>query len=358
MLEIPWLNELCGCGSGRPYKDCHLGRFADAMEKATKYEVCLHPDASPETCNGIIDAHTLQKKRVLREIVNNNHVSAIRPHKYDKEGHLKLFSIGWNKASTFNAFCDSHDKVFEPLEGNEFSGSKEQIFLIAYRAICWEYYNKTIVLQIAAAARKFSKDIFDPISIQQQFKAFLAELEAQEAGAKQGRADLEIVKKKMDEALQTKNYSVFNTYEIVMEGPLSVASTGALPPCWSLKGEQLQGFENPHQTQWLSFGIDINKETNKVSIVFLWSNEDTASEKYIESLKDLDNQELAEFLIQILFAYCENTYFSEAWWSSLTDDDRLFLCKLTMNSAPVCFFPQYDLNRMMAPWRILDRRVL
>ena len=63
---------------------------------------------------------------------------------------------GWGlrEASTFNAFCDRHDgKAFEVLEKEEFSGSKEQIFLIAYRAICWELYQKIQEIQVTPVMR-------------------------------------------------------------------------------------------------------------------------------------------------------------------------------------------------------------
>jgi hypothetical protein len=62
-------------------------------------------------------------------------------------GQLAVKLIGINDASTLRIFCQTHDSDgFAPLEQATFSGTKEQCFLLAYRALCHEYSKKSDVL--------------------------------------------------------------------------------------------------------------------------------------------------------------------------------------------------------------------
>ena len=75
----------------------------------------------------------------------------------------------------------------------------------------------------------------------------------------------------------------------------------------------------------------------------------------MKELVALNDQELAEFLVQFLFAHCENTYFARSWWEGLKSNDREFLTKLMENVNPYDNPPQYELKRRLAPWRVISR---
>src|SRR5258708_2852474 len=145
----------------------------------------------------------------------------------DVNGMPSLHECGWKNASTFEAFCDRHDAMtFAPLETVLFQGTKEQIFLIAYRAICWELYRKIAAVKSGAVAR----DLVDrglPQNLQRGIQVLRS---VQDAGFRKGLASLETVKRELDLAYQSKAYSKFATYEIKLDGPLSIAATGAISP--------------------------------------------------------------------------------------------------------------------------------
>jgi hypothetical protein len=74
-------------------------------------------------------------------------------------GHITPREVGWREASTFAGFCDIHDKeLFAPLDDKKFSNTPEECFLIAYRAICHEFYQKK-------AAVKATQDMFEKVGI-------------------------------------------------------------------------------------------------------------------------------------------------------------------------------------------------
>jgi SEC-C motif len=88
-------NDPCWCLSGRKWKDCHRERefqkpinvfqVSQMMYEEFAKGYCLHPEASPETCSKIINAHTIQRNGGLSAIAELNHVLSKR--------HLENFQI-------------------------------------------------------------------------------------------------------------------------------------------------------------------------------------------------------------------------------------------------------------------------
>ena len=355
-------NDPCWCGSGREYKQCHLKRAAEArlpfpvlsskIQLATKQRICLHPDASRESCGRVVSAHTLQRSRVLQAISDDsNHVLTFYPFERRPDGCLKVHRTGWREASTFAAFCDRHDgTTFAPLEASPFSGSKKQIFLIAYRAICWELYQK-MRAQKAESTRRDLLDRGTPEHVQRRIQKILT---VEHTGYEKGLRDLMRIKHSMDQAHITEDYSRYETYEVQLHGPLAIAATGAITPNLSLTGRKLQGLNDlTAQVQWLAFGVDLRE--GGPSVAFFWPTLESAPKQYMEEVKGLADRVLAEFLVQFFFAHCENTYFASSWWQGLGNLQREFISKLMANSNPYYFPPHYDLDCRIAPWRIISR---
>jgi hypothetical protein len=291
---------------------------------------------------------------VLRAISDDeNHVLTFYPLEPDPHGHLglKVQKRGWREASTFAAFCDRHDAaIFAPLEASSFSGSKKQIFLIAYRAICWELYQKTRALK-SQSIRQRLLDRGAPEHVQRGVQAMLRD---QDAGFGRGLEDSMRVKGGMDKSLLMEDYSPYETYEIQLEGPLAIAATGAITPNQSIRGVRLQTLHDVDaQTQWLSFGVDMRDAGP--SAVFFWRSNESAPKQYMEEVKALGERELAEFLAQFFFVHCENTYFASSWWEALGEVQQKFMAELMANSNPYYFPPNYELDRAIAPWRIASR---
>jgi len=299
-------NDPCWCGSGRKFKHCHLVRSEEAklpfpaivskVREGSELRVCLHPDA-PESCDRVVSAHTLQRARVLQQMTDrDNHVLTFFPPNPGPDGLLTLQRRGWRQASTFAAFCAKHDaRTFAPLENADYLGTKEQAFLAAYRAICWELYQKTR----AVKSRPVARDILDrgaPEFLQQIAQELLG---VQDAGFRKGLSSLQATKAEMDGALRARDYSAFEAYEVTLEGPVGIAATGAITPNRTLKGTALQILHDTKaRLEWLAFGIDIGP--CGVSLTFFWQRRDAAAGNYIEEIHGLKDQHLPEFLVQFL----------------------------------------------------------
>lgn len=269
-----------------------------------------------------------------------------------EDGKLQIQRRGWKEASTFTAFCDKHDtETYAALETAEFSGSPEQCFLIAYRAICWEYFQKIRAMQ-SNPIIKNRVDYGAPVDIQRQVQQVL---NVRQAGFEKGHKDLRTIKAKMDQSFVSKNYEGYAICEFVLEAPMIVAATGAVTPNRTIAGKSLQTLHDPTaELQWLSFGVDISERG--VSVVFIWIRDEPATSEYMQEVMALSDQELPIFLVQFFFAHCENTYFSEVWWNALSVENRDYMTELMRNSNPYYYPPDYDISRSVCEPRLIERR--
>jgi len=361
MPKEPGRNELCWCGSGKKYKKCHLNRASEKdlpfealvqeMQEAWDQKKCMHPQAAAGVCDRIVSAHTIQRSRVLQRITDSsNHVRSFHPLKLDLSGRkLELRRIGWRDASTFTGFCGKHDSAtFKPLEEAGFIGSPEQCFLIGYRALCHEVYQKTGLVRSYPRMR----DLVDrglPAEHQRELQGFWANLNA---GAEKGLTDFQKLKHIMDEHLLRRNYSDWNRAVIHFRGDLCVAS-GAISPNRDIDGNELQTLHDPDSDiQELLFGVVATAGGG--AVVFGWRDCDVAPSRFVQSLLAKERQRLPSLVVQFIFAYVENTYFASDWWESLSRVDQEHIENLAAMGNPYYSDFSYSPSLTFAPWQVMN----
>lgn len=351
-------NDPCWCGSGRRYKNCHMKRAGekvlppeavrDHIKSAFQVKQCLHPLASESGCEKFISAHTIQRRGALSHIIDKtNHVRTFYPFQPDKNGRPILHRRGWKDASTFSGFCKKHDNdTFAPLETESFTGSPEQCFLIGYRALCHEVYQK----DASARAHSLQQDIIDKgrsIEEQQDIQHYHS---ISKAGVEHGLQSARNKKQLMDQDFLNRNFQSWGQLVIRFQGNVSIASTGAPTPTYDFSGNQLQILHNPRvSVQHLMYGIIPIQ--NGAAVVFSWLASDNACSRFIDSLEQLPQDRLGDILVQYMFAHVENTYFSDTWWSTLNKAQQDHIENLFIMTNPYYEQVPYITERL-APWKI------
>lgn len=351
-------NDPCWCGSGQKYKRCHLERANEPslppqalrqhVQKEFEVKECLHPLASDTACGRIIAAHTIQRAGALRFLIDTtNHVRTFYPLQADKNGQPVLHKRGWREASTFSGFCDRHDgETFAPLEQEPFKATDEQCFLIAYRALCHEMYQKAA----SSRAHPILQNIMDRgKSVEEQFE-IQHTLSVKRAGVGQGFQDAENKKNLMDRNLLNKDFRSWSKFVVRFEGDICVASTGAPTPTYDFNRKQVQVLHNPSiAIQHLLYGVVPIKDGG--SVVFTWLSSDKACGQFVNSLEQISLKLLPGILVQFMFAHVENTYFSNAWWSSLNEKQQDHIKELAIMTNPYYYEVQYAKD-IVVPWKI------
>jgi hypothetical protein len=356
-------NSPCWCGSGKKFKKCHYGReeaksipFAavrSQIAEATALKTCLHPKASDAACDRIASGHTLQRSRVLKAIAKHGHVLTFYPMDFDQSNTLRVHRRGWKKSSTFYAFCKHHDdSAFAKLEKYPFEGTSEQRFLLAYRAVCWELYQKLRAVEAQPVMRELV-DRGKPLQEQVVMQSLLA---GQSDGFAQGLKDIRATKHALDRLFLAESYDHLAAFELRIEGDASIVSTGCINPTNTLQGIELPGIQSRRRAiEWLAFGCD-RLADGSIAVVFAWNPDQAPVEHLMAQIAALDDDALCAFVPQFFFAHCENTYFASCWWEALPCADKAFIRMLMSNLDPYGNPPTYEFDRRVTNWRIVERR--
>lgn len=353
-------NDFCWCGSGLKYKKCHLGRESQEplpeqalrgiSRQSFNRKVCLHPAASSTVCTKIVDAHTVQRARTLDLLVDaSNHVLTFYPYIPDDCGAPTLRRRGWREASTFTGFCAYHDsETFAPVERKSFSLSDETAFLLTYRALCHELFQK----ESSAAARQKLRQLVDrgtPLLLQ-------AEIQRRHAlglaGVRKAVADLHCIKSIADQTLLTANYADWAFAAVTFSGSLSLATAGAPTPTQDLDGHALQTLHDRGARLEHLF-VSVVGASGSPIVVFGWLREHTAPARMVESLLAVPEEALPSYVAQFIFAHLENVYFSVEWWNGLSSELQEHIRSLAGNANPYYFPPAY-VTTPIVPWRVIS----
>ncbi len=343
-------NDLCWCGSGKKYKRCHLDRerqsppapyeFLAKSRAILDQKYCLHPLAGPQ-CTKVSRAHTIQRNGGLDKIAVNGHVYMFGRDETMKTGEAQVKLIGIRAASTFNGFCNFHDnKTFEPIEKHPFTVSEEYAFLLAYRAICMEYYKKRGVFEQLDLARTLDKGrpIGLQIAVQDYVGAFKTGLDA-------AIRDLTQRKASYDAALTAGDYSGTKYYIVELADMPGFLCSSTLQPDYDFKGNVLQDL------------LDLDRVADHITmtilptgtggaVVFSWFGDSPAAVRFLACLDSFSDKQLAHAIVRYTFEYVENTCISPSWWDAL--DER------TRSALVARFRASLDEGRARPPTALLD----
>ena len=321
-------NARCWCGSGKKYKRCHLDRETQQspgkeearrrLKKIYEEGCCLHPSASPVTCDGkIIKAHTIQRSGGLSRIARNGHVYTLL-----KDGQLFDEStwapdggphlVGYHQASTFTGFCARHDnELFAPLEKEPFHRSPLQVTLLGYRAICYELYLKERDLAGSQLRREFDKG--EPLLAQ---KVVQEAHDLRDSGVRKAIEELNMEKSRYDRFLFEECFDDLGYYVVEFGKQPEVMCSAISQATHDFGGGRIHTLGRLNSpADWTTFSLIATDEGG--AAVFTWAADHKKSEAVIRTLHELSDAALPHAIIRFTFEFFENTYFSPEWWDTL-----------------------------------------
>lgn len=325
-------NDKCWCGSGLKFKRCHLNReYEEAISKSeaikvsnkiTSRECCMVPDALNHQCSDkIISAHTVSKSGSLGAIADStNHVKGLRislPTLIKNNGRLRPEKIGIKQASTFKGFCSYHDNsLFSCIEDCEFTGTEQQCFALAYRAVAKEMYakqNSSTNNDFLKVADK-GKSKLDQLLIQK----FIAD---NELGVSAAIKELSDFKSLLDAQLIHDQKTELSHLVISSDVPPPVMVSSIVAPTVNFNGKLIQDLADlsvvPDYVCFNSFASD-----GKGYVVFSWLKDAQVSRDFIETFLAIDNSRKFSALVRFFFSVAENTFFSPSWWDKLSKGEQ------------------------------------
>ncbi len=322
----------CWCGSGKKWKWCHKNRdkkppvnYSDAVARLhTEFTkgYCSYPDINRSSCSGrIIRAHTVQRRGGLAAIAEDGHVISVKSAAQDLHKNHGIFiprKVGVRSASTFFGFCNRHDtQLFRPAETGSATLSEEVCFLLAFRAISYELFNKQAQFRLVDALR--DTDAGRPFEEQCQIQ--LAIQDHQE-GIRRGVADTQRWKNQYDRIFLERRFDEHAFVGIELSEVLPVVGCGAFMPEFDFAGAPLQRISHgtaPHEH--VTFNISV---LNGRSVAVFGATERTGgpAAQFLRSFTNVRDDETADAVVRCAFEFIENTFFRPSWWNSLGQEAK------------------------------------
>ena len=325
-------NVPCWCGSGKKWKRCHRNRESQppvnvreqlsGLYREFQKGYCSHPQASSENCgHRIVRAHTVQRRGGLAAIAENGHVISAKTAAQDRFRNHGAFvprEVGVGSASTFMGFCDTHDNsMFQPVESHSVPLTPESCFLLSFRAVSYELFQKRAALRSVNTMRELDrgKPFEDQCELQQL-------IHLHEEGTKRGLADCERWKKQYDTIFIKERFEQYRFVGVAYSSVLPVVGCGAFHPEYDFAGNLLQIVSRgdaPHE----HVGLNLTVLNGRSLLVIGWTEgQKGPSELFGRSFGDVPDEEKANRGIQLAVEHIENIYMKPSWWHGLCDTIR------------------------------------
>lgn len=344
-------NDPCPCGSGKKYKKCcidkeddpefsdisHLAEIFKQARKEARFKECIYPDKS--LCSEkIIQAHSIQNKKILLKISENGEVYMPCP-KPDLTFSLQNI-YGRKEASIFTGFCSYHDKtIFQPIEDRNFTKTEEQIFLYVYKAFALEYHRKKEAVHMEQFM--FSK------------KPSIANMPNRtingQTGFNMAVNDLKEEKNFFDNALLSKKYDILTSIVWEFEGFSNFAATGMEAPMTDFDGKKIQDLLDPDVSAKHIYLI-VFPENDKTFAIIAWLKKyDELFSTIKERLSSLTQSERKNYINNTIPIITENIAIRPSSWDKLSKKAKDNFSLLFSGIADTMTLTGRRVDRFIAP---------
>jgi hypothetical protein len=298
------------------------------FKKDSRIKECFHFDKS-SCSNQIISAHSIQRGGVLDLIEDNVEgnlaVYSFLNRKLDENGSPIGFEpLGKKAASTFFGFCGYHDnEIFKAIENDNIDlENDEHCFLLSYRAFAKEFHSKQESLK-----GYMTNDMF-------QNTNFIG-TEGLINGSEMGLRDCKIVKERMNQILENKNYDELEYLTYELDYIIPIAAAASINPDYTYKNEILNNSPDPNVIyEFVNFVIQPIK-CGKTIIVLSCLPEHKSSVKFLDQLNDLKPLPFEKAIGSLAIANVENTFFSPRLWCQFSQIEKNQLMKELLITNPM-----------------------
>lgn len=301
------------------------GIIESGIKKKSKRKCCSARGLFGIQCSkNIIESHTLSKSGSLKTIMDSENkvygVNLSFDALIKNDGIFGVRKFGINEASTFLGFCSEHDKsLFSIFEDNPIIPTKEQLCLLSYRSVCRELYTKENEADTTLSEHLMNLNEFKESSMTSYMRKAL---ERRKILLDIGLSELKRTYQELNNIITNKNFDDLEYFIINLSSPAYVLCSGAIVPNLDFNNKVLKDLYNPNESaEHLFFNI-VNID-NAGMCVFSWVKKPETEyfRGFINTLLQRKKR-INDNLINFVFSYFENTFFSPAWWNRLNIEQR------------------------------------
>lgn len=333
-------NKQCWCDSKKKWKNCHNRRqykkplpieaiLAEFYNVADSSTVCLHPLAPKDCSDKLVRAHTVQRNRSLSSIAENNLVLSARNTPVTSKGRESFFPLSIKKASTFKGFCAQHDReMFRPIDNMQVIGPQE-IFLLSYRALCFELFMKEVSVEVTHRLKENMDNGLD-FAEQARIQRIIYDLYY---FSSLGVFEHQNLKKVWDDDFRNSNFDELSYVLIEFDDVLPLLTSEVFFPEYDFSGKLVQKMKSETGSlDVIHFNIFV--QGGRSYALFSCSRMRSAGNQFLDSVMDIDPDDLSSAIIRFCFDTSDNTFLRPSWWQHLQPERKSRLLKLLRESMP------------------------
>lgn len=295
------------------------------FRKRFSTKTCMAPMSDHEM--PIVAAHTLSVESMLRKIAVDGHVYTFgQPKRIAKDTFpIEVQRKGIRDVSVFNGLCSKHDReLFSCLETEPFAFTRQQLFMLAYRATARECYLKRKQAESLPTAEEYATihGITDAVRLSDEALIF-------QAACLRGAEEVEALKVSLDKLLIQKGWDRLVSYAILFSSTPTVLATAAFQPFVDMDGTQLQDFEDLEADMSQIMLSLIPTDTGGAAIFSWLDTANAAPRRFLESI--LRGQDKTSAVLHAVLDNTENVAYAPVWYEQLTQDQRQYIFSRMIN---------------------------
>jgi len=295
--------------------------------------------------NKTINAHSISNKRLLLKLSDNGYVMY-----FDKDASLMgtLQETGRNKATVFNGFCGDHDKIFHPIDNEDYvEGAVGQEYLFAMRASAKEYTTR------AALSHAMAKRIEETAPELSEFPLDVDGLELYRAFQHSfdvGLKDQSITRGIFIDTFIKSKYNVLSTTLLVVDEELPIAVSSSFNMELSYDGTVINDLSNDEsalETRMKHCFLNIFPQNGKTYCLISYLKRDRKDYDFLQSMNGFDESLKKVIISNLLTSYTENFTANPTYWRSLSADTLKIYFAVYANSFKAQYAPfiaNHELN--------------
>lgn len=259
-----------------------------------------------------IRAHSISNKRLLLKLSNDGQVMHFDKNSSDWGS---LTETGRNAATTFQGMCGDHDKIFQPIDNEDYSlNNAEQEYLFAMRAAAKEFSTRSGMVHATQERLATNQDQEFPMD-----DIGLRMMDLFKPGFDLGLEDQKITRGMFIDTFKNGKYYVIETAVITVDEELPMAVSSTFNMELAYDGTLINDLSpDNYSARMKPCFLTVFPQDGKAYCLVSYLRRDRKAYSFLGDLNNLEESEKKVIISNLITTYTENFTAEPSYWKSLS----------------------------------------
>lgn len=259
-----------------------------------------------------IRAHSISNKRLLLKLSNDGQVMYFDKNSSDWGS---LAETGRNAATTFQGMCGDHDKIFHPIDNEDYSlGNIEQEYLFAMRAAAKEFSTRSGMVHATQERLATNQDQEFPMD-----DVGLQMMDLFKPGFDLGLEDQKVTRGIFIDTFKNGKYNVIETAVITVDEELPMAVSSTFNMELAYDGTLINDLSpDNYSARMKPCFLTVFPQDGNTYCLVSYLRRDRKAYSFLGDLNNLEESEKKVIISNLITTYTENFTAEPSYWKSLS----------------------------------------